>query len=449
MYKAEGGEKEVRALLHAQATDDGGHPNVVRYFQQFSDASFVYIVMELCDETLEMRIRRGDGFAGTDARRTACLQLCQGRLYLHSLPEAITHRDLKPSNLLFKGDTLKIADMGQSRILAMGETAVTTGSQGGTMGWMSPEEIARDDNIARGVPFEAHLSGDVHTAGSIIFYVLSGGVHCFGKVGYRQQAAISDGTPDFSGLQGKPLATDLVARMVPLEPARRLKIADVVAHPLFWTDARRVDKIRGWKTAWRRGPALDRRLHAHDGSVRRLVGGDGWVAALDPLIAARLADEGRHEYSGAFAGSLVQWPLRGHILRRACTRARRSACPFYARGAVVRLRWVRGHTVPFSLCTLLTPFPTPFPTRPLASTNNHARVRCRRPRPVRPGTRHPQCLRALVWVEAQARRRRTGSDRLGRGGHAARVCVGGGARDAGRGRVALLPRALRGAAARL
>ena len=182
-FEAEGGKKEVQVLLHAQATDDGGHPNVIRYSQQLTDASFVYIVMELCDETLEHRIKRGDGFKGTNTRTAACLQLCQGLLYLHSLPEAITHRDLKPSNLLFKGDTLKIADMGQSRILAMGETAVPTGSQGGTMGWMSPEEIAWDNGgSVRGVPSEAHLSGDVHTAGSIVFYILTGGVHCFGKV---------------------------------------------------------------------------------------------------------------------------------------------------------------------------------------------------------------------------------------------------------------------------
>jgi hypothetical protein len=34
--------------------------------------------------------------------------------------------------LLFKGDCLKIADLGLSRVLAQGETAVETGSSGGT-----------------------------------------------------------------------------------------------------------------------------------------------------------------------------------------------------------------------------------------------------------------------------------------------------------------------------
>ena len=44
----------------------------------------------------------------------------------------------------------------------MGETAVPTGSQGGTMGWMSPEEIEWDNGgSARGIAFQAHLSGDM------------------------------------------------------------------------------------------------------------------------------------------------------------------------------------------------------------------------------------------------------------------------------------------------
>ena len=60
--------------------------------------------------------------APVQARRTACAELCAGLAYLHELASgAITHRDLKPSNLLFKGDCLKIADMGQSR---RGRTAI-------------------------------------------------------------------------------------------------------------------------------------------------------------------------------------------------------------------------------------------------------------------------------------------------------------------------------------
>ena len=41
----------------------------------------------------------------------------------------------QPSNLLFKGNVLKIADMGQSRVLRHGQSAVETRTRGGTDGW--------------------------------------------------------------------------------------------------------------------------------------------------------------------------------------------------------------------------------------------------------------------------------------------------------------------------
>ena len=101
-FEAEGGKKEIEVLLHAQATDDGGHRNVIRYLSQLGNDHSVFIVMGLCDETLEARIQR-KGFVGVEVRRAAASELCEGLGYLHGLPEAITHRDLKPSNVLFKG----------------------------------------------------------------------------------------------------------------------------------------------------------------------------------------------------------------------------------------------------------------------------------------------------------------------------------------------------------
>ena len=93
MFEAEGGKKEIDVLLHAQATDVGGHQNVIRYVMQVANATHIHIVMVLCDETLEDRIRR-KGLDDHATRLTACMELCQGLMYLHQLPEAITHRDL-------------------------------------------------------------------------------------------------------------------------------------------------------------------------------------------------------------------------------------------------------------------------------------------------------------------------------------------------------------------
>jgi hypothetical protein len=129
--------KEIEVLTRAAMTDEGGHRNVVRYFCREEDPDFVYICMELCDvETLDSRIK---GMRDVDVRLDTVRQLFSGIDYLHQLD--IIHRDLKPANILFKGQILKICDMGQSRILLAGSTVVETGAGGGTMGWMSPEEI--------------------------------------------------------------------------------------------------------------------------------------------------------------------------------------------------------------------------------------------------------------------------------------------------------------------
>ena len=122
------------------------------------------------------------------------------------------------------------------------------------MGWMSPEEIDWDGCCRE--QFRARLSGDIHSAGSIVFYILSGGSHCFGAK-LRQQLNIVEGKPDFSRVSSMSnpdmLAVDIVARMVQLEPEKRLKIAKVIEHPFFWDAAKRLERIRGWWKTWHRG----------------------------------------------------------------------------------------------------------------------------------------------------------------------------------------------------
>ena len=101
--------KEIEVLTLVRKTDEGGHPNVVKYFSKEEDKDFVYICMELCDtETLDSRIKK---MAGQSLRMDAVRQLFGGIEYLHNLN--IIHRDLKPANILFRGAVLKICDMGQ------------------------------------------------------------------------------------------------------------------------------------------------------------------------------------------------------------------------------------------------------------------------------------------------------------------------------------------------
>jgi serine/threonine protein kinase len=174
--------KEIDALSRAADTEDGGHRNVVRYYGKDEDQFFVYIYMELCDFArlasgalvpcdLSVRVAQ---LATPEERQRAVEQLFDGIEYLHA--HQIVHRDLKPTNILFKGGVLKICDMGQSRILVGGATVAQTESRGGTLGWMSPEELAPRPGEA----FESRRSGDIHPAASLMFYILTRGAHAFG-----------------------------------------------------------------------------------------------------------------------------------------------------------------------------------------------------------------------------------------------------------------------------
>ena len=77
-----------------------------------------------------------------------------------------------------------------------------------------------------------------------------------------------------------------------LDEARRLPIARVLEHPLWWDASKRLEKISEWKAAWwdrDRRAALKQRLAAHQRSWREIRGttAAGWLARLDDCVVER------------------------------------------------------------------------------------------------------------------------------------------------------------------
>ena len=217
--KAELVTKEVEVLQRAARTCC--HANVVQYYGKEEHDDFVYIHMELCDyerapggalAACDLAARVGR-LAPAEASR-AVGELFSGLAYLHR--NNIVHRDLKPTNILFKEGVLKICDMGQSRILRGGASVAQTESRGGTEGWRSPEELAAEKLQGDGGVFESRLSGDIHTAGSLAFYILTGGRHAFGATTWEQRNNIVQGRHDARRLRGRgepwPTAVGSLAR---------------------------------------------------------------------------------------------------------------------------------------------------------------------------------------------------------------------------------------------
>ncbi|CAB4041874.1 serine threonine- kinase ppk4-like, partial [Paramuricea clavata] len=155
--------------------DSSKSPFIVSYRKCLNDATFVYIVLDLCEETLKEHVR---------TQRLECLQdhgprmikeILSGIEFLHS--RKILHRDLKPSNVLVDLEGhMRLADFGISRVLNEEETTVFTGAKG-TRDWM-PTEVIEAINKEEKRRFKK--KSDVQVAGMIAFFISTKGEHPFG-----------------------------------------------------------------------------------------------------------------------------------------------------------------------------------------------------------------------------------------------------------------------------
>lgn len=96
---------------------------------------WLYLVMELAEETLEMRMRRG--LMNPGEVRTLTEHIVAGLAYLHKDPDRFVHRDLKPANILRVGGYWKLADFGLA--YAMERSAHPGRPKGGTERYIPPE----------------------------------------------------------------------------------------------------------------------------------------------------------------------------------------------------------------------------------------------------------------------------------------------------------------------
>ena len=115
-----------------------------QYLDDTSDKDWVFLIMDLCEETLkqyvERNVERSNWEDWTKIARNIIQQVLKGFRDLHLCsPASILHRDLKPSNILrnVHGKWL-IAYFGISRILTQNVSTHRSSSQG-TKDWKAVE----------------------------------------------------------------------------------------------------------------------------------------------------------------------------------------------------------------------------------------------------------------------------------------------------------------------
>lgn len=234
LYKADV-EHQLRREIEIQS--QLRHPNILRLFAYFHDATRVFLVLEFAGKG-ELYKHLTDEKRFTEARAGKYMAALAGAFqHLHS--KHVIHRDIKPENLLIDAyDNIKIADFGWSvHSPSVGVSTAPASTQKsrrktmcGTLDYLPPEMIehkghdSNADNWSLGVlcyeflvgepPFEAR-GGPEQTYARIK------------KVDLKFPAYVS------------PDARDLISKLLVKDPKARLSLDKMLVHPWIMRYAQR------------------------------------------------------------------------------------------------------------------------------------------------------------------------------------------------------------------
>ncbi len=161
-YLCQDEDCRLRFKREAQAAARLNHPNIVTIYEVGYYNEQPYIAMEYVKgQTLKERVEAG--IVRLDRVIDGAIQVCNGLEAAHKA--GVIHRDLKPSNILVDADgRARILDFGLA-VVSTGVPITKTGTTLGTIGYMSPEQIAGHDIDER---------SDLFSAGVILYELFSG-----------------------------------------------------------------------------------------------------------------------------------------------------------------------------------------------------------------------------------------------------------------------------------
>lgn len=140
------------------------HPNIVQMHSYFEADGRFCLAMEYVEGGSLRDLSRKIGPIPEKRALNILKQIAEALSYAHG--KGIIHRDIKPSNILLdENDNVKVMDFGIAR-MTEGPGLTRTGSQMGTLVYMSPEQVRdskhvdeRTDIYSLGVSFYEMLTG--------------------------------------------------------------------------------------------------------------------------------------------------------------------------------------------------------------------------------------------------------------------------------------------------
>ncbi len=236
-------QADTRFQREAKHTSSLDHKNIATIFEYGEFERTPYIAMEYLEgRTLDKIIK--ERLLGYEECLRIATQLAEALSVVHE--EGLIHRDLKPGNVLLQDDgSVKLLDFGIAR--ARDESGITQhATRGGTVLYMSPEQVRGDDLDYR---------SDIFSLGALLYHLMTGALPFPGESFPEVCMAILDGRLRRPSeiRQGFPQPLeDFLLRCLVNEPADRFDSIDeaagnlaTVADKLTGTNTNRPASLRG------------------------------------------------------------------------------------------------------------------------------------------------------------------------------------------------------------
>ena len=152
-------KNEASAMAHLQ------HPNIVALYDYMENEDGLFLIMEYVEgHELDHYIKNVTGPISEEEIEKIMAQTLGAFDFAHS--KGIVHRDIKPSNILLTAEgQVKVLDFGIAKLLDADKTMTKTGTQMGTVLYMSPEQVKGEKVDQR---------SDIYALGVTLFQMATG-----------------------------------------------------------------------------------------------------------------------------------------------------------------------------------------------------------------------------------------------------------------------------------
>lgn len=214
-----------RFIREARAAAAVSHSNVVSIHAVEEQAGTPFLVMELVTgPSLRDRISEMKKLPPIEVIRLGA-QIASGLAAAHA--QGVVHRDIKPGNIMLEKslDRVKITDFGLARVAIDNIELTSRGMAMGTPAYMSPEQIAGDND-------KIDARSDIFALGCVLFAALVGHSPFQGRTALEMARRVSEYDPTpLSQLDSSipQFLSDLVEKLLKKNPEDRYQSAAEVA----------------------------------------------------------------------------------------------------------------------------------------------------------------------------------------------------------------------------